>query len=108
MQPKSNTHYRAAINVALIAVGLTLSGCAEKLSREDFTTRTKDKTEQEISKVMGKPARIDDADPTAVKWIYPDRTFNIEKGNSFDARAIVVFGPASPGSDRKAQDVMFD
>jgi hypothetical protein len=105
---KLNSRHRAAASVAIIVMGFTLAGCAEKLSREDFATRIKDKAEQEVRKDIGTPASVDASVPDNVKWTYVERTFNIEKGNTFDKKTIVVFSRAAPGSELKVKDVMFE
>jgi hypothetical protein len=83
-----------------------LSACSELMSRGDFEARVKDKAEHEVRKDIGKPAEVDKA-LDAVKYVYVKRTFNIDDGNKFDSRTIVVFSPSHDGS-LKAKEVRFE
>jgi hypothetical protein len=91
---------------AIAVAALVLSACAERMSRSDFESRVKDRAEHEVRKDIGKPAAVDAAGDT-VKWVYTKRTFNIEDGNKFDSRAVIVFSPAHDGS-LTAREIRFE
>jgi hypothetical protein len=91
---------------AVAAAALMLTACAERMSRSDFEARVMDRAEHEVRKEIGKPAGVDTAGD-AVKWVYVKRTFNIDDGNKFDNRTIVVFSPARDGS-LTAREVRFE
>ena len=78
------------------------------LSREDFATRVKDKSDTEVATLVGKPAAVDASKPDRVTWIYNSRTFNIQEGNKFDAKTAVVFSKSAPEGKLKATDVVFE
>jgi outer membrane protein assembly factor BamE (lipoprotein component of BamABCDE complex) len=87
----------AAATAALLAVCLVLGACSERTNREDFATLLKGKTEQEVLKVAGKPATIDDKSDQLHVWTYTSRTFDVENKNKFDAKTVVIFSPSAEG-----------
>jgi hypothetical protein len=99
---------RSAAGLALAAACFVLAGCSEMLSREDFATRVKDKSDTEVATLVGKPATVDSTQPDRVTWIYNSRTFNIQEGNKFDAKTAVVFSKTTPEGKLKATDVVFE
>jgi hypothetical protein len=78
------------------------------LSRDDFAKRVKDKSDTDVAKLVGKPAAVDSSKPNEVTWTYNSRTFNIEAGNKFDAKTVVVFTKTGPDAKLKATDVKFE
>ena len=98
----TNLSKAAAVAVA----ALMLTACSELMSRSDFEARVRDKAEHEVRKDIGKPAEVDTSGD-GVKWVYVKRTFNIEDGNKFDKRTVVVFSPAHDGN-LKAREVHFE
>src|SRR5688572_19789041 len=96
--------FSAAMAPLVIAASVLLSGCAERFSRDDFAAQVKDKSEQEVVTIVGKPSRVDASMPERVQWTYTSRTFNIESGNKFDARTTVVFSPVAPDGALKVTE----
>lgn len=94
--------------VAVMATSFVLAGCSEILSRDDFTARVKDKSDAEVAKVIGKPAAVDASAPDKVTWTYNAKTFNIQEGNKFDTKTVVVFRKAQPDGKLQATDVVFE
>ena len=68
--------------VALIASAM-LAGCSPGggYQRGIFTGYVVDSTEEEIVSKIGKPDRIDAADPSAPKWVYNKKTFDPDNQN---------------------------
>jgi hypothetical protein len=99
------TRFWKTTAVALAALALT--ACSELMSRGDFEARVKDKTEHQVRKDIGKPLEVDTTAADTVKWVYGKRTFNIEDGNKFDSRIVVVFSPSHDGT-LKATEVHFE
>lgn len=94
--------------VMFTAASLALAGCSGVQSREDFTAKVKDKSDKEVAKEIGKPATVTEIAPDQVAWTYNERTFNIEQGNKFDAKTVVVFNKAGADGQRKVVDVKFE
>jgi hypothetical protein len=94
--------------VMLTAASLALAGCSGVQSREDFAAKVKDKSDKEVAKQIGKPASVTEVAPDQVAWTYNGRTFNIEQGNKFDTKAVVVFSKAAADGQLKAVDVKFE
>jgi hypothetical protein len=84
-----------------------LSGCSELYSHEQFVTLVKDKSEMEVVDQIGRPASVDKSNPSRVTLTYTTRTYDIDKQNKFDAKAIVVLTPVSSGGALKVTDVQF-
>src|SRR5688572_20186115 len=99
---------RRVAAVAVVAGSFVLSGCSEMLSRDDFAARVKDKSDTEVAKLVGKPAAVDTSAPDRVTWTYNSKTFNIEQGNKFDSKSVVVFSKAGSDGQLKATDVKFE
>ena len=94
--------------VVIAAGSFMVAGCSEMLSRDDFAARVKDKSDAEVAKLVGKPALVDSSGPDQVTWIYNSKTFNIQDGNKFDAKSVVVFSKAGSDGKLKATDVKFE
>jgi outer membrane murein-binding lipoprotein Lpp len=94
--------------VAVLTTGFLFGGCSEMLSRDEFATRVQDKSDAEVAKLVGKPAAVDASAPDQIIWTYNSRTFNIEKGNKFDTKAVVVFTKANSDGKLRATDVKFE
>lgn len=99
---------RAAAAGAVLAASFVLGGCGEIYNRDDFATRVKDKSEQEVVKEIGKPSIVDKSTPARVSWTYTSRTFSIENQNKVDAKTVVVFSPASSDGKLKVTEVLFE
>ena len=99
---------RKVAAVTLVAAGLAFAGCTEMLSRDDFAARVKDKSDNEVTKAVGKPTAVENTGPDQVAWTYTSRTFNIEAGNKFDTKAVVVFSKAGSDGQLKATEVKFE
>lgn len=98
---------RRVAAVTVLAASFVLAGCSEMLSRDDFAARVKDKSDAEVAKSVGKPAAVESA-ADKVTWTYNSKTFNIEQGNKFDSKAIVVFSKAAADGQLEATDVRFE
>jgi hypothetical protein len=94
--------------IAVTAGCFVLAGCTEKLSRDDFASRVKDKSDTEVATIIGKPATVDTSQPDRVAWVYNSRTFNIAEGNKFDTKAVVVFGKSASDGKLRTIDVAFE
>ena len=87
----------AVATAAILAICLVLGACSERVNREDFATLLKGKTEQEVLKVAGKPATVDDKAADRHVWTYTSRTFDVNNKNKFDAKTIVIFSRSAEG-----------
>ena len=94
--------------VAVVAIAFMLSACSEKLSRDDFAARVKDKSDVEVAKLLGKPAEVGSSAPDQVTWTYNSITFHIEGGNKFDKQTIVVFSKAAADGKLKVTGVKYE
>ena len=97
-----------ACTAAAIAASFVFAGCSEMLSRDDFAARVKDKSDAEVTKLVGKPTAVDTSAPGQVAWTYTSRTFNIEQGNKFDTKAVIVFNKAGSNGQLRVTDVKFE
>ncbi len=94
--------------VAAVAATFVLAACSEILSREDFAARVKDKSDTEVAKLIGKPAEVDASNPDQVTWTYGSKTFNIQAGNKFDNKTIVIFSKAAADGKLKTKEVKYE
>ena len=95
-------------SVAAVAAATSffLAACSEMVSRDDFTQRVQNKSDAEVTKAVGKPAAVEESAPGQVKWVYNGRTFNVQDGNKFDSKAVVVFSKS--GDRLTVSDVRFE
>ena len=101
-------YLRAVATAGMVAASIVFAGCSGVSSRDDFAARVKDKSEQEVTKEVGKPAAVDNSRPDRVTWTYTSRTFNLENKNKLDQKTIVVFGPTSRDRKLKVLDVTYE
>jgi hypothetical protein len=95
--------------LGVLALAVLLGGCGEKLSREDFVTKVKDKTTSDVQAAVGKPDNIDQSTPGTIKWMYESKTFNTgDAATKLDKKTIVVFQQRDPSSPATVADVMYD
>ena len=99
---------RKVAAVTAVVSSIVFAGCSEMLSRDDFAARVKDKSDTEVAKLVGKPALVGNGTADQVTWTYTSKTFNIENGNKFDSKAVVVFSKAGSDGKLKATDIRFE
>jgi hypothetical protein len=102
-----DNHLRAAVTGAILAICLVVGACSERMNREDFVTLLKGKPEQEVLKLEGKPAAVDDKSSERHVWTYTSRTFDVSNQNKMDAKTIVIFSPSAEGK-MVVQQVLFE
>jgi len=101
-------YLRAVGTAGIMAASIVVAGCSGVSSRDEFAARVKDKSEQEVTKEVGKPAVVDNSRPDRVTWTYTSRTFNLENKNKLDQKTVVVFGPTSRDGKLKVLDVVYE
>ena len=100
-------HWKSIICTASIAASTLIAGCGEINSREDFTSAVQSKSEDEVTKRLGKPTAVDSSDPAKVVWTYADRTFDVANPAKRDKVAAVIFGAADGRGKRSVVGVEF-
>ena len=95
-----------SVAAAAAAISLLVAGCSEMVNREDFTQRVQNKSDAEVAKLVGKPDAVAEPAPGQVAWTYNGRTFNVQDGNKFDTKAVVMF--AKSGDKLTVTDVRFE
>lgn len=95
-----------ALAVAMIFL---LTGCGERISRDDFTAAVKDNSTSEVTARFGNPDAVDESADNTVKWTYKSRTFGVESGGTkLDARTIVVFRKSGPDAPARVVEVLYE
>lgn len=92
---------------ALIIAMLALSGCGDIYGRSDFAGFVMGKSEQEVVKMVGKAASVDESNPAHVTWTYESKTFDYEHQNKRDAKTLVIFDRDATTGKLKVTDVKF-
>ena len=72
-----------------------------------FTGYVVDVVEDDIVAKLGKPDRVDAADPNAPKWIYKKKTFDPDNGNKADEETIVVMRKDAATGKLKGAEVLY-
>lgn len=103
IQP-GNRILRAA---AALLLTLSLAACGQVYSRADFKTMVIDKSEEEVTKIVGKPKAVDASKPDHVIWKYSTATFDTDQQNRRDSETRVIFEKSGPEGRLKATNVEF-
>ena len=93
--------------VAAAAFALAACGPTGGYQRGIFTGYVVDTPEDEILSKIGKPDRIDAADPNAPRWIYKQKTFDPDNMNKSDNETIVVMKKDPATGKLKGAEVQY-
>ena len=93
--------------VAAIALALGACGVGGGYQRGIFTGYVVGVGEEDIVSKVGKPDRIDAANPDAPKWVYKKKTFDPDNGNKADDETIVVMAKDPATGKLKGAEVLF-
>ena len=93
--------------LAAVLVLVLLAGCGNIYSRGDFVGMVMNKSEEEVTKQIGKPSAVDSSNPDRVIWTYTHETFNLENQNTRDARTMVIFEHKGPQGELKVTSVEY-
>jgi hypothetical protein len=87
--------WKRAFCATALLLSVSLTGCGNTYSRDDFTKGVLGKTEQEVTTAYGKPKSVDETNPEHVIWTYTRETFDLANQNRIDSKTLVIFeGPA--------------
>jgi len=101
--------HRLRILAVAAITALTLAACGQSggYQRGIFTGYVVDVAEEDIVAKVGKPDRIDSADPNALKWVYKKKTFDPDNMNKSDEESIVVMKKDPATGKWKGAEVLF-
>jgi hypothetical protein len=106
MQQGWNT--RGLLAAGALALLTALAGCGSGgYQRGIFTGYVVDATEEEITKKLGKPDEIDNADPNAPRWTYNKKTFDPDNMNKTDEKTVIVLKKDAATGKLKGAEVIF-
>jgi len=98
---------RSARALALAAAVLTLAACGDIYSRSDFTTMVMNKSDNEVTKQLGKPANVDTSNPERVIWTYKNTTFDLDHENKRDTKTLLILEHKGSGGALIVTNVEF-
>ena len=103
------THWMSRIKAALLIVAaVALVGCAERVTREEFSSTVMYKSTSEVAKRFGKPKEVEE-EPGTIRWIYTSKTFNVADGTwTIDPKTVVVFNQPNPDADPTVHEVLYE
>ena len=101
----NNVFPRAACLCAILL--FIMMGCGQIQGREEFTKAVMNKSEQEVTDAVGKPAAVDASNPARVRWTYNAVTYDIDKQNKRDDKSVVIFAPSAEKGQLKVVGVEF-
>lgn len=91
-----------------IAAAVVLTGCAERVTRDEFHTNVMNKSTSEVAKRFGNPDAVE-TEPGTIRWIYTAKTLNVGDDKwSVDPRTIVVFSQPNPDGTPTVAEVVFE
>jgi hypothetical protein len=99
---------RAFAAAACALALMTLTACGPVLERSEFTKAVMSKSDDEVQKVLGKPASVDASNPDRVVWTYNSMSFDVANGNKRDSKDIVIFARSAATGKLTATDVQFE
>jgi len=91
---------------AACGIVLALNGCSGQVSgtaRGLFIGYVTDKTEEEVIATVGKPAAVEPATPTTLRWVYKKKTFDPDNQSRIDDETILIFQKDASGKFRVTQ-----
>ena len=102
-------HRRLRATALAAAAALVLAACGSGgYQRGIFTGYVVDVAEEDIVAKIGKPDRVDNADPNAPKWVYKKKTFDPSNMNAADEEKIVVMKKDPATGKLKGADVEYN
>ncbi len=102
-----NSRHTLAVGLALAGL-LSLGGCAEIYTRDDFTTKVDGKSMEDVRAIVGKPLKVDEDEVGVVMWTYERRTIDIENKNKRDKRTVLVFTNTVSDDGARVSEVRFE
>jgi hypothetical protein len=104
--PMSGTFFRRSL--AVVALTVVIAACSGGgYQRGIFQGYVVNATEEEIVSKIGKPDRIDAADPAAPRWYYAKKTFDPDNMNKVDEQTIVVLKKDPKTGQMRGAEVLF-
>jgi len=97
---------REFLVAAACSIALALSGCSGSFSgtaRGLFIGYVTDKTEEEVIATVGKPAAVEPATPTTLRWVYKKKTFDPDNQSLVDNETILIFQKDAAGKFKVVQ-----
>ncbi len=95
-----------AVFVAVVfGILMALTGCSGEISgtaRGLFTGYVTDKSEEEVSAKVGKPASVD-VQPNTIRWTYKKKTFDPDNQSLVDDITILIFQKDGSGKFKVTQ-----
>lgn len=97
---------KAFLVAAACGILMALTGCAGEFSgtaRGLFTGYVTDKTEEEVTAKVGKPASVDSSTPNTLRWTYKKKTFDPDNQSLVDNETILIFQKDAAGKFKVTQ-----
>jgi len=97
---------KAFMIAAACGMVLALTGCSGEFSgtaRGLFIGYVTDKTEEEVIAKVGKPASVEPATPTTLRWTYRKKTFDPDNQSLVDNETILIFQKDKSGKFKVVQ-----
>lgn len=92
----------------LVAAAVVLTGCGERVTRDEFNSNVMHKSTKEVAKRFGNPEAVEN-EPGTIKWVYTSKTLNVsDTGWSVDPKTIVVFSQPTPESTATVAEVVYE
>lgn len=96
---------KAALLAVICGILMALTGCSGEFSgtaRGLFTGYVTDKTEDEVTAKVGKPASVD-TQPNTLRWTYKKKTFDPDNQSKYDDETILIFQKDASGKFKVVQ-----
>lgn len=96
---------KAVLLAVICGILMALTGCSGEFSgtaRGLFTGYVTDKTEEEVTAKVGKPASAD-AQPNTLRWTYKKKTFDPDNQSKYDDETILIFQKDASGKFKVVQ-----
>jgi hypothetical protein len=84
---------KAFLVAAACGMLIALAGCSGEFSgtaRGLFVGYVNDKTEEEVTAKVGKPATVEAVNPNTQRWTYKKKTFDPDNQSKFDEETILI------------------
>lgn len=97
---------KALLLAVICGTLMALTGCSGSFTgtaRGLFTGYVTDKTEEEVTAKVGKPASVDSSTTNTLRWTYKKKTFDPDNKSLVDEETILIFQKDASGKFKVVQ-----
>ncbi len=91
----------------LTAATLAMAGCGDVYVHEEFDKMTLNKSDVEVTNMIGRPTAVDANNPKHVIWTYYAKTVDTDNQNKRDTKTLLILEPDATTHNLKVVKVEY-